>query len=40
MPCYALSFGGVRACLRPALVLLGLGLAGLCIALLYLRPPD
>jgi len=27
-------FGGVRACLRPALVLIGLGLAGLGIALL------
>ena len=38
--CYALAFGGVRACLRPALILLTLGLAGLGIALLYLRPPD
>ena len=36
---YALLFGGVRACLRPALVLFGLGAAGLAIALLYLRPP-
>jgi uncharacterized membrane protein (DUF4010 family) len=35
---YALLFGGVRACLRPALVLFGLGVAGLGIALLYLRP--
>ena len=35
---YALLFGGVRACLRPALVLFGLGAAGLAIALLYLRP--
>jgi uncharacterized membrane protein (DUF4010 family) len=35
---YALLFGGVRACLRPALVLIGLGVAGLGIALLYLRP--
>jgi uncharacterized membrane protein (DUF4010 family) len=33
--CYALLFGGVRACLRPALVLFGLGLAGLVAALLY-----
>jgi uncharacterized membrane protein (DUF4010 family) len=33
--CYALLFGGVRACLRPALVLFGLGLAGLIAALLY-----
>jgi uncharacterized membrane protein (DUF4010 family) len=32
--CYALLFGGVRGCLRPALVLLGLGLAGLLAALL------
>jgi uncharacterized membrane protein (DUF4010 family) len=32
--CYALLFGGVRACLRPALVLIGLGLAGLGVALL------
>jgi uncharacterized membrane protein (DUF4010 family) len=32
---YALLFGGVRACLRPALVLFGLGLAGLIAALLY-----
>jgi uncharacterized membrane protein (DUF4010 family) len=36
--CYALLFGGVRACLRPALVLFGLGLAGLVAALLYLQP--
>jgi uncharacterized membrane protein (DUF4010 family) len=36
---YALLFGGVRACLRPALVLFGLGVAALGIALLYLRPP-
>jgi uncharacterized membrane protein (DUF4010 family) len=36
---YALLFGGLRACLRPALVLFGLGAAGLAIALLYLRPP-
>jgi uncharacterized membrane protein (DUF4010 family) len=36
--CYALLFGGVRACLRPALVLFGLGLAGLAAALLYLQP--
>jgi uncharacterized membrane protein (DUF4010 family) len=35
--CYALLFGGVRACLRPALVLFGLGLAGLVAALLYLQ---
>jgi uncharacterized membrane protein (DUF4010 family) len=35
---YALLFGGVRACLRPALVLFGLGVAGLGVALLYLRP--
>jgi uncharacterized membrane protein (DUF4010 family) len=35
---YALLFGGVRACLRPALVLFALGIAGLGIALLYLRP--
>ena len=33
--CYALLFGGVRACLRPALVLFILGLAGLGVALLY-----
>ena len=33
--CYALLFGGVRACLRPALTLFGLGLAGLVAALLY-----
>jgi uncharacterized membrane protein (DUF4010 family) len=32
--CYALLFGGLRACLRPALVLFGLGLAGLIAALL------
>jgi uncharacterized membrane protein (DUF4010 family) len=37
--CYALLFGGFRACLRPALVLSGLGLTALGIALLYLRPP-
>jgi uncharacterized membrane protein (DUF4010 family) len=36
--CYALLFGGVRACLRPALVLFGLGVAGLAAALLYLQP--
>ena len=36
---YALLFGGIRACLRPALVLFGLGAIGLAIALLYLRPP-
>jgi uncharacterized membrane protein (DUF4010 family) len=35
--CYALLFGGVRACLRPALVLFGLGLAALIAALLYQR---
>lgn len=35
--CYALTFGGVRACLRPAAVLLGLGAMGLIIALLYQR---
>ncbi len=35
--CYALLFGGVRACLRAALVLIGLGLAGLAVALLYAR---
>ena len=34
---YALLFGGVRACLRPALVLFGLGLAGLVAALLDLH---
>jgi len=34
---YALLFGGVRACLRPALVLFGLGIAGLVAALLYQR---
>jgi uncharacterized membrane protein (DUF4010 family) len=33
--CYALLFGGVRSCLRPALVLIGLGLAGLGVALLH-----
>jgi uncharacterized membrane protein (DUF4010 family) len=33
--CYALAFGGVKACLRPAAVLLALGAAGLVIALLY-----
>jgi uncharacterized membrane protein (DUF4010 family) len=33
--CYALLFGGVRACLRPALVLFILGLAGLGAALLH-----
>jgi uncharacterized membrane protein (DUF4010 family) len=37
--CYALLFGGIRACLRPALVLSGLGLAALVIALLYLHSP-
>jgi uncharacterized membrane protein (DUF4010 family) len=36
--CYALLFGGIRACLRPALVLFGLGVAGLIAALLYLQP--
>ncbi|HEY1726275.1 MAG TPA: DUF4010 domain-containing protein [Steroidobacteraceae bacterium] len=35
--CYALSFGGMRACLRPALALILLGLAGLAIALLRLH---
>jgi uncharacterized membrane protein (DUF4010 family) len=34
---YALLFGGVRACLRPALVLFALGLVALSLALLYLR---
>jgi len=34
--CYALAFGGVRACLRPAIVLFGLGAIGLVIARLYL----
>jgi uncharacterized membrane protein (DUF4010 family) len=34
--CYALAFGGVRACLRPALVLLALAALGLAVALLYL----
>jgi uncharacterized membrane protein (DUF4010 family) len=34
---YALLFGGVRACLRPALVLFGLGIAGLIAALLYVH---
>ena len=33
--CYALLFGGLRACLRPALVLVGLGIAGLIAAMLY-----
>jgi len=33
--CYALAFGGVRACLKPASVLFGLGLIGLIIARLY-----
>ena len=32
--CYALLFGGVQACLRPALALFALGLAGLGLALL------
>jgi uncharacterized membrane protein (DUF4010 family) len=35
--CYALAFGGVKACLRPATVLTGLGVMGLIIALLYQR---
>jgi uncharacterized membrane protein (DUF4010 family) len=35
--CYALTFGGVKACLRPAAVLFGLGALGLLIALLYQR---
>jgi hypothetical protein len=34
---YALLFGGVRACLRAALVPFGLGLVALSLALLYLR---
>jgi uncharacterized membrane protein (DUF4010 family) len=34
---YALLFGGVRSCLRPALVLCALGLGGLGLALLYLH---
>jgi len=34
---YALLFGGVRACLRPALALFALGLAGLGLALLSQR---
>jgi uncharacterized membrane protein (DUF4010 family) len=33
--CYALLFGGVRACLRPALTLFSLGLAALIAALVY-----
>ena len=36
--CYALLFGGVRACLRPALVLFSLGVAALVASLLYLQP--
>jgi uncharacterized membrane protein (DUF4010 family) len=35
--CYALAFGGVRATLRPASVLFGLGLIGLVAALIYAR---
>jgi uncharacterized membrane protein (DUF4010 family) len=35
--CYALLFGGVRACLRPALVLISLGLVALGAALFYLQ---
>jgi uncharacterized membrane protein (DUF4010 family) len=35
--CYALTFGGVKACLRPASILFGLGAIGLLIALLYQR---
>jgi uncharacterized membrane protein (DUF4010 family) len=35
--CYALIFGGTRACLRPALVLFALVAVGLGVALLYLR---
>ena len=34
--CYALAFGGTRACLRPALLLAALGAVGLGIALAYL----
>jgi len=34
---YALTFGGVRACLRPALQLMLLALAGVAAAVLYLR---
>jgi len=33
--CYALAFGGVRACLKPACVLFALGAIGLIIARLY-----
>ena len=36
--CYALLFGGVRACLRPALVLFSLGVGALVASLLYLQP--
>lgn len=38
--CYALLFGGVRACLRPAIVLLILGTLGFGVAFLYLPPPS
>jgi len=34
---YALSFGGRRACLRPAIALLALGLIGLLVPLAYVR---
>lgn len=34
---YALAFGGVRACLRPAMVLLVLAVLGVAVALLYLQ---
>jgi uncharacterized membrane protein (DUF4010 family) len=33
--CYALSFGGVRVCLRPAATLCALGLIGLGLASFY-----
>jgi uncharacterized membrane protein (DUF4010 family) len=33
--CYALAFGAVRQSLRPAAVLIGLGLAGLIVAAVY-----
>lgn len=33
--CYALIFGGIRACLRPALALLGLAAVGITLALVH-----
>jgi uncharacterized membrane protein (DUF4010 family) len=35
---YALMFGGLHACLRPAIVLVVLGALGFCVTLLYLVP--